>query len=519
MNTPDHPPATARATVAVIGAGASGIMTTMRLLHHHRARGRGRLTVHLLDRQQRPGLGVAYSTPLPQHVLNMQAKTMSLYPDDPDHFLRALPALLAEDRGLAPGPTSGPESLADSYVPRRVYGAYLERCLREALAAATTGGIRVDFLRHEVARLHPGPSGLRLESTDGTLLPTRYTHAVICVGDLPPTSYRALIGHPHYAPTPWDPDFYHRIPPHLSVGVIGTGLTAVDTLLALRAHGHQGPLYAFARRRGWPGVQPATLRPHQPDHLTADAVRALGTDVPLARFAHLLRAELTERIGPDELNALLAADRKDPQDTLARDIARAESERPHWYEVLDATSPLAPEIWHRTRFRDKSRFLRRSMAVWAVHRHLMPLDNARFLHTLLAEGRLRTLDGTRAVTSASDGGFDVLRRTPAGEVLHHTDFLVNASGPGTSAWSLESPLVKDCLDRGLLRPHPLGGIDVDYATLRARRRDGAHDTRLLFVGPLTSGVHFYTNAIETNLTNADAAARWITTHPDGATPH
>ena len=45
-----------------------------------------------------------------------------------------------------------------------------------------------------------------------------------------------------------------------------------------------------------------------------------------------------------------------------------------------------------------------------------------------------------------------------------------------------------------------------------RRKNGAHDSRVLFLGPLTTGVHFYTNAIETNLANADAAARWITGH-------
>ncbi|MFJ4713492.1 FAD/NAD(P)-binding protein [Streptomyces sp. NPDC088785] len=509
MSTPTH------LSIAVVGAGASGIMTTLRLLQHHRARSRGTLTIHLIDRAERPGLGVAYGTPLRDHILNMQAKTMSLYPGDPDHFLRALPGLLADDPPASAPPATATdhpdaEALAASYVPRRVYGAYLARCLTDALTATAGSGARVEYHRREAVRLAPAPTGVQVDTEGpGPAVPA-CTHAVLCVGDLPPTSYRYLLGHPHYAPSPWVDGFPDAVPEDAAVGVIGTGLTAVDALLSLRAAGHRGPLYAFARRRGWPAVQPSRLRPHTPYLLTARAVHALGEDVPLARFAGLLRDELTDRVGRDEVHDLLSADRGDVVPTLLADLARARQPRPHWYEVLDATSPLAPDIWRRARFADKARFLRAHMGRWAVLRHPMPVPNARFLADLLSSGRLRTLRGTYDIRPATDGGFDVLRRTHSGTAVHHPTYLVNASGPGTSAWTLESDLVKDCLHQGLLSPHPLGGIDVDPTSMRVRGADGRHNDRVLFLGPLTNGVHFYTNAIETNLANADLAARWIT---------
>lgn len=499
--------------VAIVGAGASGVMTTLRLIQHHRRSATGRLTLHLFDRQDRPGLGVAYATPLPEHILNMRARTMSLYPDDPLHFVRRLPALRAD----AGRPVAGgdPADLAESYPPRGTYGAYLRECLDREIEKARADGVVVDFVRCEVSGLESRGAGLVLRA--GTDLPLpRYTHVVICVGDLPPTSYRDLTGHPRYAPTPWDPRFYAALPPRAGVGVIGTGLTAVDAVLALRAHGHQGPVYAFSRARGWPAVQPRTLVPHHtPAHLTPAALGELGTEIPLRHVARLLRADLLERVGAGPLSGLLRQDRSQARETLHADIRRALDDEAHWYEVLDATAPFAAEIWHRLRFPDRQRFLRTGFARWAVYRHPMPLANAHALVRLMDEGRLRTFTGTVAIRPAGDGGFDVVRRTPAGTAVDHPDHLINASGPATSAWTMESPLVRGLLDEGRLTAHPLGGIDVDFRTLRVRRRDGSHDPAVYFLGPLTMGVHFYTNSIETNLHNADAVARDILAGPTG----
>jgi uncharacterized NAD(P)/FAD-binding protein YdhS len=62
------------------------------------------------------------------------------------------------------------------------------------------------------------------------------------------------------------------------------------------------------------------------------------------------------------------------------------------------------------------------------------------------------------------------------------------------------------LSRGLLKAHHLGGIDVDFRTLQIRGNDNRLVKRVFFVGPLTRGVHFYTNSIETNLANAKRLA-------------
>src|SRR5579872_395330 len=103
--------------IAVIGAGASGTLVATQLMRH------AQRPLHLLLIERHPliGRGVAYGTTNAYHLLNTPAKKMSAYQDKSDHFVDWLKQhhdLLA----------------AYSYVPRYVYGAYLQAVLVTAHA-------------------------------------------------------------------------------------------------------------------------------------------------------------------------------------------------------------------------------------------------------------------------------------------------------------------------------------------------------------------------------------------------
>src|SRR5436305_11789825 len=105
-------------TVVIIGAGFSGAVTAAHLLR----RGIGRpLGVVTINRSGRLARGVAYGTNSPGHVLNVPAGRMSAFPDDEDSFLRFA-------RRIDPDVAGG------TFVPRRLYGEYLEFLLHDAEA-------------------------------------------------------------------------------------------------------------------------------------------------------------------------------------------------------------------------------------------------------------------------------------------------------------------------------------------------------------------------------------------------
>ena len=111
-------PSPGRRHVAVIGGGASG---TLQALHLKRAGA----DVTLIERGAAAGRGVAYGTTRPEHLLNVPARRMSAWADDPGHFSR----WYADVAGAT----------EEDYAPRMVYGDYLTGLLAEAGIAPVAG--------------------------------------------------------------------------------------------------------------------------------------------------------------------------------------------------------------------------------------------------------------------------------------------------------------------------------------------------------------------------------------------
>jgi len=86
VNIASEDPDRLRATVAIVGGGASGTLSALHLL---RASSDPDLRIVLFETDpRRRHLGVAYGTTDPRHLLNLRAQIMSAFPDEPDHFAK-----------------------------------------------------------------------------------------------------------------------------------------------------------------------------------------------------------------------------------------------------------------------------------------------------------------------------------------------------------------------------------------------------------------------------------------------
>jgi hypothetical protein len=84
--SPD-PTGSGRPVIAVIGGGASGTLTAIHVLRLVAA-GRQPVRIALIDRDGRHGLGQAYATTHPGHLLNSPAGTMSAVAGDLGQLVR-----------------------------------------------------------------------------------------------------------------------------------------------------------------------------------------------------------------------------------------------------------------------------------------------------------------------------------------------------------------------------------------------------------------------------------------------
>jgi uncharacterized NAD(P)/FAD-binding protein YdhS len=376
-----------RCDVAIIGGGFSGTMVAA-----HLARAESALRVRLFEPNVL-GCGAAFGTPFSEHVCNTRAGAMSAYSDDPEHFVRWL----------------GSRFAPNDFVPRQLYGRYLGEIARRVFdrsdfAIVPDRAASVDSQRTGTFVLTT-QSGTRFEAD----------HVVLAIGNPPPNDHllpRGLRLHPGYIGDPWIFD-YRKVGGH--VFLIGSGLTALDVLVALDASGHRGAVTVLSRHARFPEAHAENVKPY-------DVVPAL--DASSAR-------------------SLLRSFRRQLESAAARGY--------DWRAVVDAVRPECEALWRRLPDSERRRFDRHLRALWERHRHRVPQTVAARVSYYAAAGKLRIYAGR---ISACAGG-EITIATSQGEVRARPDWIVNCSGIGRGQWERDS-LLASLLRSGTLEVEPLG---------------------------------------------------------------
>ncbi|HET7496681.1 MAG TPA: FAD/NAD(P)-binding protein, partial [Candidatus Eisenbacteria bacterium] len=395
----------------VIGAGASGVLAAV-----HIARAGAHRHVALVEAGTRTARGLAYGTPYGAHLLNVPARRMSAFPDRPDHFAVWL---------MAHVPGSGPET----YAPRPLYGEYLAHVLNEArdsgASVTPVPGTAVDLSRAD--------PGWRVHLDDGRSLGG--AAVVLALGNLAPGDPPELAAFrdDRYVRDPWAPGVAAGLDREAPVLTVGTGLTMVDLVLALRAEGHRGPVHALSRHGRLPQehtAYPVQAIPEPP---------ALSTPAAAARWIRLAIA------------GRLESDRHRP------------SGHPDWRAVVDSLRPHTARIWSGWSLRRRASFLRHARSLWDVHRHRIPPEVAARVRALVDAGELTIHAGRITGIEARDEGLRVRwrRRGGAEERSLAVARVINATGPASNYATLDVPLVARMRRAGDLVPDALGlGIET-----------------------------------------------------------
>ncbi|HET6331019.1 MAG TPA: FAD/NAD(P)-binding protein [Holophagaceae bacterium] len=395
-----------RFDIVIIGAGASGVLTAAHL--HHASPDS---SVALMDAGARAARGLAYGTPYGAHLLNVPAGRMSAFAHDPGHFTAWL------ERAI-PGSANG------VFAPRSKYGEYLTEVLAQTCAPPS----RTRRIPGTVVGLVPGHEDgtWEVHLHDGHVVMARAV--VLALGNLAPSDpLRLGADAPDgYLRDPWGPGAAQGLPPQASILIIGTGLTMVDLLLALRAEGHKGIVHAVSRR----GLLP---RAH-----AGYAQRSIAAPAGLTPRAALR--------------------------WVRREIAAAEAEGDDWRSVIDGLRASTQDLWASWTTAQRSSFLRHARAYWDVHRHRTAPEVGSQVEALLASGVLQVHAGhIRSLRDATDG-MEVQWTSRADGKLHTLQVarVINCTGPASDYGSLDQPLVSQLRRAGWLVPDALRlGVETD----------------------------------------------------------
>jgi uncharacterized NAD(P)/FAD-binding protein YdhS len=404
--------------VAIVGGGFSGTMVAAQLAR------RGVDSV-LIEASGRAGLGVAFSTREPAHVLNVRAEAMSAWPDDPEDFVR-----IAEREG----------GTRRDFAQRRQFGRYLRAILDEAV-----GSGRVRLVQDQAVKAEPREGGWAVRLDGGESLVA--SGLVLAIGNQPPDPLPFAAESARVINNPWGAEALAAVEDLAAsngdVLLVGTGLTMVDAVLSLDAAGHRGRIVGLSRRglipRGHADFTPA---PAEQDEVPHGSVRALW------RWLRRRGAEVG------------------------------------WRAAVDSLRPYSQHLWQSLPASEQRRFSRHARPWWDVHRHRIAPEVARRLHELVAEGRLEIVAGRiQSVTDQGDALTIAYRRRGSSRVEEgRFAYMINCTGPLGTISRTRDPMLRQMLQEQLVCPDALGiGIDVD------ERSRATGSKRVWAAGPLTKG--------------------------------
>lgn len=316
---------------------------------------------------------------------------------------------------------------------------------------------------------------------------------MLAIGHLESNQYQEFLGHEHYYPSPWP--FKNKaittIPKDKTVAIAGTRLTAIDAVFTLVDNGHTGPITLLSRSGLLPSVR-GKLAPYTCKFLTLEKIQELTGNqtrlLALDELAELLWQELEFAEGKKLDRALILNPDTTPLAWLESEIQAAEDEklRP-WQLVLESLYPIIPTLWNALSLTAKKEFIRDYYSIWTVYVAAFPLENAKKALSLLQSGQVTVTSGVDTITfNQEKNGFEVYlngSHTPT-----EVDYFIKATGMGHDITQADSPLLKNLLQQGLIRPHPIGGIDVDFKKLRVIDKENHSHDNLFVIGDQTWGV-------------------------------
>lgn len=431
-------------SLAIIGGGFSGLSVLAATVRHAVSP----LHITVYNPAGALGRGKAYSTLDEAHLLNVRAGAMGvLAGEDDDFFLWLIAQGLAHE--------------TSDFVPRAIYGRYLDNVLAETLVEAQKKDIRIFIVHEKVSRVSAEGEALAVEAVTETK--THDAVVLACGNDRPrlPVLGNKVAAHAGWWRHPYIAERWPDIHKAGHIVIIGSGLSMIDALVTLKREEYDGDITVVSSHGRHPLSHPDSATAFTWDEADALSITTLST---LVRQVKLKTA-----------------------------AAQAD-----WRDVLDGLRPYANAIWRHFSAADRQR-AQRYMSLWNLCRHRIPPSMHTLVRDCVGQGQLRMV-GAR-VNNIEAMGSSLNVYTSAG--VKEAQIVINCMGYDYRVTPDDKGLLASAVQTGLVSlaegfPRPVN----DSLQL--------HKNHALYaVGPLLQGHFIESTAVREIRQQADVVARDI----------
>lgn len=438
--------------ITIIGGGFCGFSVLMNLTKLAKEE----LSINLIDKDNNFPLGLAYRTMNKKHVLNVPASKMSAIPEDPDNFINWIKSKPEYSDYVD-------DELPDLFMPRYIYGQYLSE-LFASLSGSIPSNINFRLIQDEATDINPLDKGAEVILKSGEKIFS--DKIVIATGNFLPDNPKikddSIYKSEKYFRNPWQKESCENLKDNESVLIIGTGLTMVDNVISLKDNGFKGKIYTISTH----GYFPLSHKKRKP-----------YTDI------------LNEIHPPYNLLDLYKIFRKHIKYVLSHGITGE--------AVVDAIRPKTQEIWLSLRLEDKIKFMSHVRHLWGVARHRLPKEIFRQMKSLISDGQIEIIAGRIREMREINNGVYILYKDRKSQKLTEmiVNRVINCTGPATDLYKMESALIHNLLDKGIITPDEmkLGVNALPDGTII--HNDNSVSSYLYTTGSLLKGILWESTAV------------------------
>lgn len=403
------------------------------------------------------GLGLAYSTTCGEHLLNVSAAGMSALANQPDHFLNYARA-------------KDPAVKAEDFLPRMFFGQYVQELLNTAIADNSSkvgkNNCQFSLIKQQAVDIEPIENHINKPKYKVILDNQQSLEAdivVLALGNLagkePAWLDRLAITSTHYIHNPWNTSALAAIAKSESILLVGTGLTAVDKIIELKARGHVGKITAVSRHGLLPRRHLERPELHPPQLAWEEIVQ----------LSHSALATL-------------------------KLVRKKTAQAVNWQAGIDSFRSITQRWWGALAPGEKRNFMRHLQTYWDIHRHRMAPSIAAKIDSYQKNGELVILSGgikamqeTAEGKSAAKVEVAIQERYSAPQTLLF-DKVINCTGPQLKLKAIDSPLMANLHRRMLIAPDQTGaGINCQPSG-KVIDSSGQSNNQLYAIGPLLKAV-------------------------------
>jgi len=445
-----------------------------------------KIAIQIFEKQDIFGPGFPHSDRfvLPFHITNMCASDMGIRDDRPNDFQvwvtknsDSLKSLFSWFRDSSPETNNAREEC--NHYPRAIMGEYLKTRFQEAVQLGRQVGLTVRlYSSSEVVDLRQKKGKIRL-----------FVKNLSCDNYFSVDAHRVLLatGHwfernnqEHYFNTPWPAEkLLRKIPKGEKVAIIGTSLSAIETLLTLTSNGefvrsptgeriyrppHNTRTFCLYSRRGLlPKVRGKTGK-HKNKYLNRRNLDRLLTEtggiLTLDGIFKLLNSELEDAYGqPIDWEKIINPS-GEPADLLQGYLEDAiHGDGPDgeliWQTILVQSFDMVRDVYLNLTFEDRKRFDKNYTSIFFTHAASQPDINAEKLLALMKAGIVEVFklgSDYRLIENKVNDRYEFIYRDNQGNIKRDAfRYVINARGQEKSLETNPSALAKNLIKSGTVQ--------------------------------------------------------------------